>query len=290
MQKNLLLKIKYFIYTGRYDKPSGALLLMFPCFWGLAYNINLPILSIKYFFFFFIGSFIMRGAGCTINDIIDINIDRKVFRTKSRPLAAGNITKKEGFFFLFFQLIIGLLIVINFDFKLIILSLSIIPLVVLYPFFKRITFFPQVILGIVFNWGILLGYICNNFDVNIGIIYLYISGIFLTIGYDTIYGYQDIKDDIRIGVKSLSIKTKKIPKMSIGLIYSISYFFLILSLIYKKSLNIGTGIFLSLIFLHMFLQIRRININETTNLMKIFNSNVFLVAIIFLCILIHVHL
>lgn len=289
-KKSFFCRLKYLLYTGRYNKPAGALLLMFPCFWGLAYNINSSVISIKYFILFLIGSFVMRGAGCTINDIIDIDIDQKVARTRNRPLASGNISKKEAFFFLFFQLVVGFMVVINFDFKLILLSFSIIPLVILYPFFKRITFFPQIVLGIVFNWGILLGYICNNSDFDIGIIYLYLSGIFLTIGYDTIYGYQDIKDDIKIGVKSLSIKTKKFPKISIGIVYISSYFFLVMSLIFKKSLGLETYIFLLLIFLHMFIQIKKVSISKNVNLMKIFNSNVFLVAIIFFCILIHNHL
>ena len=288
-KKKLFLKLKYLLYTGRYNKPAGAFLLMFPCFWGLAYNINSPTISIKYFFLFLIGSFVMRGAGCTINDMIDINIDQKVTRTKNRPLASGNISKKEAVFFLLSQLLVGFLVVINFDFKVIILSFTIVPLVVLYPFFKRITFFPQVILGIVFNWGIFLGYICNNYDFNIGIIYLYLSGIFLTIGYDTIYGYQDIKDDIKIGVKSLSIKTKNFPKISIGIIYISSYFFLIMSLIYEKSLGLETYLILLLVFLHMFIQIKKINIGENINLIKVFNSNVSLGAIIFFCVLIHNH-
>ena len=289
-KKSFFLKLKYLLYTGRYNKPAGAFLLMFPCFSGLAYNTNFSIISIKYFILFLIGSFVMRGAGCTINDIIDIDIDQKVARTRNRPLASGNISKKEAFYFLLSQLVVGFLVVINFDFKLILLSFSIIPLVILYPFFKRITFFPQVVLGIVFNWGILLGYICNNNDFNIGIIYLYLSGIFLTIGYDTIYGYQDIKDDIKIGVKSLSIKTKKFPKISIGIIYISSYFFLVMSLIFKKSLGLETYIFLLLIFLHMFIQIKKVNISKNVNLIKIFNSNVYLVAIIFFCVLTHNHL
>ena len=290
MMKSFFLKLKYLIYTGRYNKPAGAFLLMFPCFWGLAYNINSPIISIKYFILFLIGSFVMRGAGCTINDIVDVDIDQKVARTKNRPLASGKISKKEAFSFLFFQLLVGFLVVINFNFKLILLSFSIIPLVVLYPFFKRITFFPQVVLGIVFNWGILLGYICDNYNFDRGIIYLYLSGIFLTIGYDTIYGYQDFKDDIKIGIKSLSIKTKKFPKISIGIIYILSFFFLITALICKKNLVSETYIFLSLIFFHMFVQIKKINISKNITLMKIFNSNVFLGAIIFFCILTHNHL
>ncbi len=282
MYKNLLSKFKYFLLIGRYDKPHGALLLMWPCFWGAAYANDLSLELIKFLFLFFLGSFVMRGAGCTINDIIDVKYDRKVERTKNRPLASKKINKTEAIFFLIFQLILGLLVVVNFSMKVIFLSFAIIPFVFLYPFVKRITFFPQLFLGFIFNWGILIGYFSLNNEFNIGIFYLYFAGVFLTLGYDTIYGFQDINDDRKIGVKSLSIRIKDNYKKSLGLIYTFSWIFFLFSHFSASTIKKESIIYLILIMLHMIYQIKKLNIKNQIDLKNTFNSNVILGFVIFL--------
>ena len=282
MIKPFFHKFFYLISLGRYNNLSGAFLLMWPCFWGLAYNNTFDSNFIKYSFLFFVGAIVMRGAGCTFNDIIDSKIDAKVARTKNRPIASKKITVVEGLFFLFFQLLIGFLVLMNFNQRVIFYGLLILPFVFIYPYLKRITFFPQIFLGLIFNWGIFLGFFCNYEAIEMGIIYLYFSGVFLTTGYDTIYGFQDIKDDTKIGVKSLSIKTKNFPKEAIGFIYFLTLIFLILCVFKVNNLNYLNTIFLFIIGLCLFYQIKKINLKKKSYLMNIFKSNVFLGALIFI--------
>ena len=186
------------LILGRYNNPAGAILLMWPCYWGALANMNSELI-VDALIFFTLGSFVMRGAGCCINDILDKKFDEKIKRTRTRPLASGLLSIKEALWFIIFQLLIGLLIVIQFKLSVILISFAIMPLVILYPIFKRITFFPQVVLGLVFNWGIILGHLSQHNSFNYNILYLYFAGVLLTIAYDTIYGFQDIKDDKNLG-------------------------------------------------------------------------------------------
>lgn len=280
-------KIKNFLFLGRYHKPYGSFLLMFPCFWGLAINSFLTLESLKIYFLFAVGSFIMRGAGCTINDILDLEFDKKVKRTKKRPLANGDINIKEAYFFLIIQLLLGLIILLNFNQTIIFNSLLIVPLVFAYPLLKRITFFPQVVLGILFNWGILLsGSYFENFD-NIKIITLFLGGVFLTIGYDTIYAYQDIKDDKKIGLKSLALKTFNRPKTFITLIYLLSFIFFSISILISFPLNFLSLLLIIFIFIHLSWQIAQIKLMHQEVLQNIFTSNVYLGSLIFVGLLIN---
>ncbi len=280
-------KIKNFLFLGRYHKPYGSFLLMFPCFWGLAINSFLTLESLKIYFLFAVGSFIMRGAGCTINDILDLEFDKKVKRTKKRPLANGDINIKEAYFFLIIQLLLGLIILLNFNQTIIFNSLLIVPLVFAYPLLKRITFFPQVVLGILFNWGILLsGSYFENFD-NIKIITLFLGGVFLTIGYDTIYAYQDIKDDKKIGLKSLALKTFNRPKTFITLIYLLSFIFFSISILISFPLNFLSLLLIIFIFIHLSWQITQIKLMHQEVLQNIFTSNVYLGSLIFVGLLIN---
>ena len=225
MQTNVLNKIRLLLILGRYNYPVGALLLFFPCLWGIFYQINESLNLIKFIILFLIGSFVMRGAGCCINDFFDKDLDKKVLRTKNRPLASGLLSIKEVTFFLCLQLLIGLLIVINFDIKTIFFSFLIIPLVLIYPLMKRVINFPQFFLGLVFNWGIFIGFISQLNTLNLGIISLFIGGFFFTVTYDTIYAFQDLKDDKKIGIKSLAIILEKKPKKNIFFLSLLSYFF-----------------------------------------------------------------
>ena len=209
MFKKLIVKCKFLLILGRYNYPTGAFLLMWPCLWGLAYQIRDFNVFLKYSLFFALGSLIMRGAGCCLNDLFDKKFDSMVSRTKNRPLASGKINNIEAILFIVFQLVLGFIILIQFNIKIIFFALGIMPLVIIYPIFKRIVNFPQMFLGIVFNWGIILGFLVEHSQLSLQILVLYIAGVFLTVAYDTIYGMQDIKDDKKIGVKSLSILVEK---------------------------------------------------------------------------------
>lgn len=285
MYKLFIEKIHNFYILGRYNKLYGAFLLMWPCFWGVCINSVSPLPAIKLFLLFFVGSIIMRGAGCTINDIIDKDIDKKVIRTKNRPLASSKLSIKEAYIFLFFQLIVGFIVLINFNLDSIVFSLLVVPLVILYPFLKRITFYPQFFLGIIFNWGILVASLEINGSINITSLFFYISGVFLTIGYDTIYAFQDYKDDKKINVKSFSIKIIKYPRITISVIYLISWVFLFLGIKNNNFLFEFKFLILFITFAHLFIQIKELDISNQKKLQKIFVSNVTLGLIIFLVLL-----
>ena len=179
MVKKLSSKMKYLLQLGRYNYPTGGFLLMWPCFWGVFYELNYSTEIIKILILFFIGSFVMRGAGCCINDLLDKDIDKKVSRTRKRPLVTKKLSDTDVIWFLIFQLIIGLFVVLNFEEKTIIFSFSIIPLIFIYPLFKRFTNFPQLFLGIVFNWGIIIGFLTQNNSLNLGIFFYIFQGFFL---------------------------------------------------------------------------------------------------------------
>ena len=211
-------KIKIFIQITRLNKPIGILLLFWPCAWGLtlAYYYNgETIIYIKYIILFFLGSVLMRSAGCIFNDIVDRNFDRKVERTRKRPIASGKISIIESFFYIIILCLLALLILLQFNLLTIKLGIGSMALAFSYPFMKRITYWPQLFLGLTFNWGIIMGWTSLLNGISIEPIVLYTSAIFWTLGYDTIYGLQDIHDDEIIGVKSTSIKFKNNVKIFI---------------------------------------------------------------------------
>ena len=197
--------LKIFINLTRLNKPIGFMLLFWPCSWGLAlafdYNQDFFIL-LNYLFLFFMGSVLMRSAGCIFNDIVDKDLDKKVARTKERPLAAGKISVQQSFLYAIILCAFAFLILIQFNMLTITLGLGSMVLAFSYPFMKRITYWPQLFLGLTFNWGIIMAWAAAKNSVSYEIIVLYISAIFWTLGYDTIYGVQDMKDDEIIGVKS----------------------------------------------------------------------------------------
>ena len=196
--------LKLFIELTRLDKPIGYMLLFWPCLWGLtlAYNFKNEInIFIYYSLLFFAGSVLMRSAGCIINDISDRKFDKKVKRTRLRPIASEKISIKLALLFASILCLLALLILINFNFFTIVLAICSMPLAFTYPLMKRFTYWPQLYLGITFNYGIILGWTSINPFIDIKPLLLYFGAIFWTLGYDTIYGFQDIKDDEIIGVK-----------------------------------------------------------------------------------------
>ena len=217
-------KIQIFIQLTRLNKPIGFLLLFWPCAWGLTlgYFFNTEtVLYIKYLILFFFGSVLMRSAGCIVNDIVDRDLDKKVRRTEQRPIASGKISIINSIFYIVILCLIALLILLQFNFLTIILGMSSMILAFAYPFMKRITYWPQLFLGLTFNWGIIMGWTAINNDISFEPIILYVAAIFWTLGYDTIYGLQDIKDDEIIGIKSTSIKFKNNVKLFVGTCYSV---------------------------------------------------------------------
>ena len=224
-------QIKIFLELTRLNKPIGVMLLFWPCAWGLtlAYYFNNEILLyFKYLLLFFLGSVLMRSAGCIFNDIVDRNLDKKIKRTKRRPIAAKKISPQRAFIYIILLCLIALAILLQFNQLTVVLGMSSMILAFAYPFMKRITYWPQLFLGLTFNWGILMGWTAMTNNISIEPIILYFSAIFWTLGYDTIYGLQDIKDDEIIGIKSTSIKFKKNVKFFIGTCYSLCVFFILL--------------------------------------------------------------
>ena len=281
-------KINHFIELTRLKKPIGYMLLFWPCIWGLtiAYDFNNElIIFFKLTILFFLGSILMRSAGCIINDIVDRNYDKNVERTKNRPIASGEISIVLGFLYAIILCLIAFLVLLQFNKLTIILALVSMPLAFSYPYMKRFTYWPQLFLGITFNYGLLLGWTSVQQNLSYIPIVFYIGAIFWTLGYDTIYGYQDIKDDEIIGVKSTSIKFKNNPKKFISLCYLIS----LLSIITIGFLmNFSNIFFLFLLIpaIHMFYQIKKLNILIGDNCLKIFKSNNTLGFILFVNLLI----
>ena len=266
-------KIKYLFDLIRLNKPIGFLLLLWPCWFALANLQQNNLELIKWYVYFFFGAFLMRSAGCIINDIIDINLDKKIERTAGRPLTSKKVSIFEAIILLCLFLLLSFYILLQFDFYSIIIALASIPLLLLYPLLKRFTYWPQLFLGIIFNYGLILGWfsINNNFD--IAPLIFYIGAIFWTLGYDTIYGFQDIKDDEIVGVKSTSIKFKNIPFAFLIICYSIFLLNIIISGITLK-FNYIFFMSLTLLVYHLFFkQIAQLNIAVKKNCLKIFNSN-----------------
>ena len=228
----------------------------------------------------------MRSAGCIVNDILDKEFDAKVFRTKNRPVASGKISIKLAILYSIILCLFALLVLLNFNLFTIILALGSMPLAFTYPLMKRFTYWPQLFLGVTFNYGLILGWTSVKEQVDIIALLFYSGAIFWTLGYDTIYGYQDIKDDEIIGLKSTSIKFKDKAKKFLFICYT---FFLILFLIGGLVMRLNYSYYFLLIipFLHLyFFQLKIFNINNPSDCLRAFKSNNFLGMIIFVTILI----
>ena len=281
--------ISIFFELTRLKKPIGYMLLFWPCAWGLtiAYDFQNGFDDyILYIFLFFSGSVLMRSAGCIVNDIVDKNYDQKVERTKNRPLASNKISVRSALVIALILCLLALLVLINFNNLTIILALCSMPFAFTYPLMKRFTYWPQLFLGLTFNYGLLLGWVSIKESISLAPLIFYFGAIFWTLGYDTIYGYQDIKDDEIIGVKSTSIKFKNSPKTFIGSSYFLFFVCLILIGYFMKFNNLYY-LFLLIPFFHLFLyQIKNWEVNNSNSCHKKFKSNNTLGLIVFLIILI----
>ena len=269
-------QLKLFIDLTRLKKPIGYMLLFWPCAWGLtlAYDFS-KNLNIYFFYLslFFLGSVLMRSAGCIVNDILDKEFDKKVSRTKNRPIASGEVSVKLGLVYVIFLCFLALFVLLNFNSLTIIMALGSMPLAFTYPLMKRYTYWPQLFLGITFNYGLILGWICVKNQIDLVPIIFYLGAIFWTLGFDTIYGYQDIKDDEIIGVKSTSIKFKKNPKLFLTICYLIFTMSLI-AIGFFMEFSTLFYFFLLVPILHLFFyQINNFNFKNPKNSLKIFKTN-----------------
>ena len=280
---------KLIIELTRLNKPIGFMLLFWPCLWGLtlSYNFDLSLdIFIFYGVLFFLGSILMRSAGCIVNDISDKDFDKLVERTKNRPVASGKISVKFAIIFTAILCGIAFLVLINFNKFTILMALISIPLAFTYPLMKRFTYWPQLFLGITFNYGLVLAWISIINEISLIPIIFYLGAIFWTLGYDTIYGYQDIKDDEIIGVKSTSIKFKNNPKKFILICYLTFIASLILIGVLMK-FNLFYFLFLIIpIFQLIFFQIYKLNVNNPMSCTAKFKSNNFIGLIVFVNLLI----
>jgi 4-hydroxybenzoate polyprenyltransferase len=269
-------QLNLFIELIRLKKPIGFMLLFWPCAWGLTLAYDFSNSFNDYLFYlslFFLGSVLMRSAGCIMNDISDKEFDKDVQRTKDRPIASNKISVKLATFYVIILCSLAFLVLIRFNTLTIILALCSMPLAFTYPLMKRLTYWPQLFLGITFNYGLILGWVSIKNQIDIIPIIFYFGAIFWTLAYDTIYGFQDIKDDEIIGVKSTSIKFKDKPKKLIFVCFTL----LTLSILISGYLmHFNLFFYLGTIFLiyHLFFyQLRKFNFKDTENCLKIFKSN-----------------
>ncbi len=271
-----------YLKLARLDRPVGAWLLLWPCWWAVALAApeggvpNIELLGL-----FMIGAFVMRGAGCTYNDIIDRDFDNQVERTKSRPLPAGEVTLTQAWLFLGLQCLIGLTVLLQMNGFAQIVGVSSLILVALYPFMKRITYWPQAWLGLTFNWGALLGFAAVLGDVPPAAIALYVGGFFWTLGYDTVYAHQDKEDDALIGVKSTALALGDKTHAFMVVFYGLFLIGLGLAGMLAKA---GIIYYISLVFaaLHLIWQIKRLDTRDSAACLLVFRSNISFGTIIFI--------
>ena len=251
------------------------MLLFWPCAWGLAYAYSKELnndLFIYYLILFFLGSVLMRSAGCIFNDIIDKDFDKRVKRTKKRPIASGKISVIQSFVYVIILCMLSLLVLLEFNFLTICLGLGSMFLAFSYPFMKRITYWPQLFLGITFNWGLIMAWTSMVNNISLEVMILYISAIFWTLGYDTIYGTQDISDDEIIGLKSTAIKFKNNIKKFVTISYLITTSTLIF--VFYDNFNFNFSTFFILLFIaSLIYQIFYFKVQNPLTCLKAFKLN-----------------
>ncbi|MBK8158973.1 MAG: 4-hydroxybenzoate octaprenyltransferase [Rhodospirillaceae bacterium] len=282
IDRHLPAGLRPYLRLARLDRPIGTWLLLFPCWWSLALAAppgGLP--DIKMLVLFALGAVVMRGAGCTVNDIVDRDFDAKVARTANRPLASGALSLLQALMFLALLLAVGLLILVQFPFFSILLGAASLILVAAYPFMKRITWWPQAFLGLTFNWGALLGWAADRGALDPAPVWLYLGGISWTLFYDTIYAHQDKVDDALIGIKSTALKlgAKTKPWLVVFAMLAIGCFA-------TSLLLAGTGLIalvaLVAVLLHMLWQTYDVDLDDAKDCLTKFRSNRFIGWILFL--------
>lgn len=259
----------------RLDRPIGWWLLLLPCWWGLvlaqiASGGGLP--NLKFAFLFLVGAIVMRGAGCTVNDIVDRNIDGSVERTQHRPIPSGRVSIKQALVFLCAQMAVGLIVVLQFNWLTIGTAISSLAIVAVYPFMKRITYWPQVVLGFAFNWGALVSWTAVHNSFSPAPFALYAGGILWTLAYDTIYAHQDKEDDVLVGVKSTALKLGAATPKWLIFFFASSLALIDLSL-WLVSAPLPAHIGVAGAALHATWQVARFDGNNANRCLQLFRSN-----------------
>lgn len=273
-----LMNFSSYVKLTRLHQPTGIWLLFLPCLFGIFLAIKkLPVFEIAEIFYmislFLVGSIIMRSAGCVMNDLADQKFDEKVARTKNRPLAAGEISRRNAWIFLGILLLCGLIILLQFNVKTIYSGFCALALVASYPLMKRLTFYPQFFLGLTFNFGIIISSFAILGAVDDNALILYFAAIIWTIIYDTIYAFQDIEDDMKIGVKSTAIKFRKNPK-TILLSLSLIMFLALLFMGWKSQFKTPYFIIVFLASLFLSQKIKDCDLQNSQNCLAMFKANI----------------
>ena len=262
----------------RLDRAIGTWLLLLPCWWSLAlgWQLNpdkITLWELAYLYLVFsVGAIVMRGAGCIVNDLWDRKLDQLVERTANRPIASGMISIPRATVFLLFQLSIGLFVLLQLNETCWLLGISVLLLVFSYPAFKRFTYWPQFILGLTFNWGALMGGVAITGEIDFVCVGLYVTGLFWTLGYDTIYAHQDKTDDEVIGVKSSALALADKTKPLIYITYGLTILGLLL-IGWINLFEIPFFVFCSIAFTQLIWQIYTVNLDEPSDCLKKFKSN-----------------
>lgn len=276
--------LKPYFELMRLDKRIGIYLTLWPGLWSIAMAASGKILYLHYILFI-IGAVVMRGAGCVINDIIDRKIDKNVERTKNRPLASGQIKLRHAVIFLIGLLCVGASILTYFNNTTKILGLIILVPIIIYPFMKRVTYWPQAFLGMTINWGAIMGGAAVINDINLSSIMLYIACFFWTMAYDTIYAHQDKESDILIGVKSTALKFGHYTKKYLYVFFTLMLIFLWLAGV-SADLGISYHAFLVIVTLQVLWQVYEVKLDKPDDCLRKFQSNAFLGLLIFIGIII----
>jgi 4-hydroxybenzoate polyprenyltransferase len=263
-----------YLRLARLDRPIGSWLLLMPCWWsvGLAAVHAGSQVNLWHLLLFFIGAFAMRGAGCTWNDIVDRDLDARVERTRSRPIPSGQVTVASAAAFLVLQALVGLAVLLQFNRFTIYVGFASLAVVAIYPFMKRITYWPQIVLGLAFSWGALMGWPATFARLDLPALLLYAGAISWVIGYDTIYAHQDREDDALIGIKSTALLFRERTKPMLA-----SFYALAVALIALAGWSAGAGLVFALGLLvfaaHLAWQIVRLDVDDPINCLMVFKSN-----------------
>jgi 4-hydroxybenzoate polyprenyltransferase len=264
-----------YLRLARYDRPIGSWLLLMPCWWsaalaaGVARDVSgLPLTVLL----FFIGAFVMRGAGCTWNDITDRNLDTKVERTRSRPIPAGQVSVTQALLFLVLQALVGLVVLLQFNRFAIWTGIASLAIVAVYPFMKRITYWPQITLGLAFSWGALMGFAVTLGRLDAAALVLYAGSICWVIAYDTIYAHQDTEDDVLVGIKSTALLFGDKTKLALTIFYSVAVVLIGIAF-WLAGAGWPAALGLAAFAAHLAWQVRRLDISDSALCLRIFKSN-----------------
>ena len=264
-----------YLRLARFDRPIGSWLLLMPCGWSAALAAGfvgdlsrLPLVIVL----FFVGAFVMRGAGCTWNDITDRDLDALVERTRSRPIPAGQVSVPRAAVFLVVQALIGLAVLVQFNRFAVATGIASLFIVAVYPFMKRITWWPQIVLGLAFSWGALMGFAVTFGRIDAAAVLLYAGSIAWVIGYDTIYAHQDAEDDALIGVKSTALLFAARTHQALLVFYALAVVLIGAALVLAGA-SFPAWIGLAAFAAHLIWQIRRLDISDPALCLRVFKSN-----------------